>query len=111
MAFIGLSFIVIYPISIFSLLSNGIATILSPLRSEIKIPDDIVYPSSPISRFIMLFADGHRLAEVFGDWTLGGFDFGEYFYSHNFIPVFFVTVACGIMSGLRCRYLHSLSEF
>ncbi len=56
---------------------------------------------SALGIFVMLFAGGHQLAEVFGDWTLGGFDFGAYFSSQNFIPTFFVTVACGIMSGFH----------
>ena len=56
---------------------------------------------SAVGIFVMLFAGGHQLAEVFGDWTLGGFDFGAYFRSQNFIPAFFVTVACGIMSGFH----------
>ena len=56
---------------------------------------------SAVGIFIMLFVGGHQLAEIFGDQTLGGFDFGAYFRSQNFIPTFFVTVACGIMSGFH----------
>ena len=56
---------------------------------------------SAVGIFVMLFAGGYQLAEIFGDNTLGGFDFGAYFRSENFIPVFFVTVACGIMSGFH----------
>lgn len=56
---------------------------------------------SALGIFAMLFAGGYQLAEIFGDWTLGGFDFGAYFQSHHFIPSFFVTVACGILSGFH----------
>ncbi|MBQ4311548.1 MAG: carbon starvation protein A, partial [Oscillospiraceae bacterium] len=41
------------------------------------------------------------LAELFGSQMLGGFDFGAYFSSQHFIPNFFVTVACGILSGFH----------
>ena len=56
---------------------------------------------SAVSVFIMLFVKGFSLAELFGSWNLGGFDFGAYFSSENFIPSFFVTVACGILSGFH----------
>ena len=56
---------------------------------------------SAVGIFVMLFAGDYQLAEVYGGWSLGGFDFAEYFHSQNFIPAFFVTVACGIMSGFH----------
>ena len=56
---------------------------------------------SAVGIFIMLFITGNPLSEIWGNWTLGGFDFGAYFTSQNFIPTFFVTVACGIMSGFH----------
>ncbi len=56
---------------------------------------------SAVGIFVMLFLNGSNLAEIFGDWTLGGFDFGAYFRSEHFIPSFFVTVACGILSGFH----------
>ncbi len=56
---------------------------------------------SALGIFVMLFVSGHQLAEIFGDQILGGFDFGAYFQSHSFIPSFFVTVACGILSGFH----------
>ena len=56
---------------------------------------------SAIGILVMLFVKGYPLAEIWGDWQLGGFDFGAYFRSQNFIPTFFVTVACGILSGFH----------
>ena len=49
----------------------------------------------------MLIIKGYPLANVWEPWVLNGFDFGSYFKSENFIPTFFVTVACGIMSGFH----------
>ena len=56
---------------------------------------------SAVGIFIMLFVTGAPLCDLWGNWNLGGFDFGEYFSTQNFIPAFFVTVACGIMSGFH----------
>ncbi len=56
---------------------------------------------SAVGVFAMLFIKGAPLLNVWEPWTLGGFDFGEYFRSGHFIPVFFITVACGILSGFH----------
>jgi len=69
---------------------------------------------SAIGVFIGLFAKGYPLVELWGDWqgvafqafkTVDGaqvpFSYGEYFASGHFLPVFFVTVACGILSGFH----------
>ena len=56
---------------------------------------------SAVGVFIMLFVNQYPMAEVWGSWTLNGFDFGAYFSSENFIPSFFITVACGILSGFH----------
>ncbi|MBR4344613.1 MAG: carbon starvation protein A [Lachnospiraceae bacterium] len=56
---------------------------------------------SAVGVFIMLFVKGYPLSEIWGSWTLNGFDFGAYFSSENFIPTFFITVACGILSGFH----------
>ena len=58
---------------------------------------------SAIGVFLMLFVKGYHLANLSGSWTLGGFDFGAYFRSERFIPTFFITVACGILSGFACN--------
>ena len=56
---------------------------------------------SAIGIFIMLFVNGYNMSELFGSWSLNGFDFSGYFTSERFIPSFFVTVACGILSGFH----------
>ena len=70
---------------------------------------------SAIGVFIGLFAKGYPLLNIWDDWSGvafqafqttadGGtapFSYGEYFASGHFFPVFFVTVACGILSGFH----------
>lgn len=56
---------------------------------------------SAVGVFIMLFVKGYPLLNVWDKWTMNGFDFGAYFKSEHFIPTFFVTVACGILSGFH----------
>ncbi|MQN01119.1 MAG: carbon starvation protein A [Lachnospiraceae bacterium] len=70
---------------------------------------------SAVGIFIAIFAKGYPLTNVWGSWDTvgkfasdGGFNYGAYFGSspfaangHHFIPVFFVTVACGILSGFH----------
>ena len=70
---------------------------------------------SAIGVFIGLFAKGYPLLNVWDDWqgvafsafqtTADGgtapFSYGEYFATGHFLPVFFVTVACGILSGFH----------
>ena len=56
---------------------------------------------SALGVFIMLFVKGYPMVNVWDNWTLNGFDFGAYFRSEHFIPNFFVTVACGILSGFH----------
>lgn len=78
---------------------------------------------SAVGIFIAIFAKGYPLTELWGSWnTVGGtvsgtmataagevqatmnvsgFDFGTYFANGHFIPVFFLTVACGILSGFH----------
>ncbi|MBO4459020.1 MAG: carbon starvation protein A [Clostridiales bacterium] len=56
---------------------------------------------SAIGIFIMLFVKGVPMVNLWDKWELGGFDFASYFESQHFIPTFFVTVACGILSGFH----------
>ena len=69
---------------------------------------------SAIGVFIGLFAKGYPLVELWDNWqgvmfqtfqtTADGtapFSYGEYFKTGHFLPVFFVTVACGILSGFH----------
>ena len=70
---------------------------------------------SALGVFIGLFAHGYPLLNIWDDWqgvafsafqtTADGgtapFSYGEYFATGHFLPVFFVTVACGILSGFH----------
>ncbi|MBQ7678150.1 MAG: carbon starvation protein A [Lachnospiraceae bacterium] len=56
---------------------------------------------SAVGVFVMLFVKGYPMLNVWDPWVLNGFDFGSYFTGEHFIPVFFVTVACGILSGFH----------
>jgi len=60
--------------------------------------------------FAGLVIGGYEMAELFGSWTLNGFDFGAYFTSMHFVPVFFVTVACGILSGFHATQVTLVSR-
>ncbi len=56
---------------------------------------------SAVGIFVMIFVKGYPMVNVWDAWMLNGFDFAEYFRSEHFIPAFFVTVACGILSGFH----------
>ncbi len=52
---------------------------------------------SAMGIFIGMIVKGYPLTELWGDWG----SYGEYFTAQKFLPVFFVTVACGILSGFH----------
>ena len=58
---------------------------------------------SAIGVFIGLFVKGYPLVEVWNNvWEYNGvFNYSEYFANGHFFPIFFVTVACGILSGFH----------
>ena len=56
---------------------------------------------SAIGVFIGIFAKGYPLVEIWDDWNAGSVLYGDYFGENHFIPIFFITVACGILSGLH----------
>ena len=56
---------------------------------------------SAIGVFIGIFAKGYPLVELWDDWNAGGILYGDYFSENHFIPIFFITVACGILSGFH----------
>ncbi len=69
---------------------------------------------SALGVFIGLFVKGYPLLNVWDNWhsvafdafkTVDGakvpFNYGEYFSAGHFIPIFFITVACGILSGFH----------
>ncbi len=50
---------------------------------------------------VLVSKGGYLMVDIWESWSLKGFDFGDYFQSEHFIPTFFVTVACGILSGFH----------
>lgn len=81
-----------------------------------------------IGIFVAIFAKGYPLTEIWQSWNTAGetvtgtiatagaggavatadatmithgFDYASYFQAGHFIPIFFVTVACGILSGFH----------
>lgn len=71
---------------------------------------------SAVGVFIGLLAKGYPLLNLWDNWqspalaafTLAAdgstkvpFSYGEYFTANHFIPIFFITVACGILSGFH----------
>ena len=60
---------------------------------------------SAVGIFIAIFARSYPLTEIWGSWNTAvngaGFDYASYFSASHFIPIFFVTVACGILSGFH----------
>ena len=58
----------------------------------------------------MIFVKGYSLANIWKPWILNGFVFEKYFSYEHFFPVFFVTVACGIMSGFHSTQITIVSR-
>ena len=68
---------------------------------------------SAIGVFIGLFVKGYPLLNLWDDWktpvfnftaadgAVKSFSYGEYFDANHFIPIFFITVACGMLSGFH----------
>lgn len=56
---------------------------------------------SAIGVFGGIFIQGYPLTEVWDAWNGPLVAYGDYFSANHFIPVFFITVACGILSGFH----------
>ena len=67
---------------------------------------------SAVGVFIGIFAKGYPLTELWGEWVaplayvmVDGvatpFSYADYFTAQHFFPTFFITVACGILSGFH----------
>ena len=70
---------------------------------------------SAVGVFIGMFVKGYPLLNVWDDWqspalaaftvaadgTQAAFSYGDYFSASHFIPIFFITVACGMLSGFH----------
>ena len=56
---------------------------------------------SAVGVFIGLFVQGYPLLNIWDNWNGGLVAYGDYFGENHFIPIFFITVACGILSGFH----------
>ena len=65
---------------------------------------------SAIGVFIGLFAKGYPLLNLWDNWNGALFAYGDYFSANHFIPIFFITVACGILSGFHSTQTSIISR-
>lgn len=56
---------------------------------------------SAVAVFIGLFVKDFPLLNLWDDWNGALFAYGDYFDANHFVPIFFITVACGILSGFH----------
>ena len=56
---------------------------------------------SAVGVFIGMFVKGYPMINLWDSWSGPYFDYGAKFADGHFLPVFFVTVACGILSGFH----------
>ncbi len=56
---------------------------------------------SAIGVLIGIFVKDYPLTELWDSWASSTFNYADYFTAQKFFPVFFVTVACGILSGFH----------
>ncbi len=56
---------------------------------------------SAVGVFVGLFVKGYPLINLWDSWAGPFYDYGAKFADGHFIPIFFVTVACGILSGFH----------
>ena len=71
---------------------------------------------SAVGVFVGIFVQGYPLLNLWDDWQTpfmnaftvdaasgaqNAFSYGDYFDANHFIPIFFITVACGILSGFH----------
>ncbi len=65
---------------------------------------------SAVGVFIGLFAKGYPLLNLWDNWNGALFAYGDYFGANHFIPIFFITVACGILSGFHSTQTSIISR-
>ncbi len=78
---------------------------------------------SAIGVFIGLFVKGYPLVNLWDDWYTPfmnayvmkdgvqvAFSYGDYFTGQRFLPTFFITVACGILSGFHSTQTSIISR-
>lgn len=56
---------------------------------------------SAVGVFIGMLVKGYPLLNIWDNWNGGLVKYGDYFGANHFIPIFFITVACGILSGFH----------
>ena len=65
---------------------------------------------SAVGVFIGMLVKGYPLVELWDSRNAGAFDYAAYFRVEKFLPVFFVTVACGILSGFHSTQIAIISR-
>ena len=65
---------------------------------------------SAVGVFIGLFAKGYPLLNLWDNWNGALFSYGDYFSLNHFIPIFFITVACGMLSGFHSTQTSIISR-
>ncbi len=56
---------------------------------------------SAVGVFAAMAIFHYPLVNVWEPWNTSAFQYGDYFKTQHFVPIFFVTVACGILSGFH----------
>ncbi len=58
---------------------------------------------SAVGVFVGMIATGYMsyLIEIWDVWNVANVAYGDYFQTMHFIPVMFITIACGILSGFH----------
>lgn len=58
---------------------------------------------SAVGVFVGMFVTGAagNLIEIWESWNVSAFVYGEYFSSGHYLPVMFITIACGSLSGFH----------
>lgn len=65
---------------------------------------------SAVGIFLTIILKGHTFPDLWTPWTLNGFDFAAYFRDGHFVPMFFITVACGLLSGFHATQTTLISR-
>lgn len=66
---------------------------------------------SAVGVFIGLFVKGYPLVNLWDDWNSGLLvRYGDYFSGNHYIPIFFITVACGMLSGFHSTQTSMISR-
>lgn len=65
---------------------------------------------SALGVFIGMFIKGYPLINLWDNWNGGLISYGDYFQNNHFFPIFFITVACGILSGFHSTQTSIISR-